>query len=69
MKKYIAIIKTTQEWKKEIKIPKNVEDLKDYVNNDFEETHYNNFNDSWKNNSIFEEEHELLSVEQLRKVK
>ena len=64
MKKYIAIIKTTQEWRKEINIPDDVEDLNDYVDCNFQETHYENFDDSWKNNLVFKEEYEVLSVEQ-----
>ena len=42
MKKYKAVIKTTQEWTKDIKIPDDVEDIRDYVNDHFHETHYNN---------------------------
>jgi len=64
MKKYIAIIKTTQEWTKEINIPDNVENLNDHVDWNFQETHYKNFDDSWKNNLDFKEEYEVLSVEQ-----
>ena len=64
MKKYIAIIKTTQEWTKEINIPDNVENLNDHVDWNFQETHYKNFDDSWKNNLDFNEEYEVLSVEQ-----
>jgi len=63
MKKYKAVIKTTQEWTKDIKIPDDVEDIRDYVDNNFQETHYKNFDDSWKNNLIVSEEYEILKIE------
>tara|TARA_B100000131_G_C17887285_1_gene520806 strand:- start:453 stop:653 length:201 start_codon:yes stop_codon:yes gene_type:complete len=62
MKKYKAVIKTTQEWTKNIKIPDDVEDIRDYVDNNFQETHYKNFDDSWKNNLIVSEEYEILEI-------
>jgi len=64
MKKYIATIKTTQEWSKEINIPNDVRDLNDYVDCNFQQTHYENFDNTWKNNLDFKEEYEVLSVEQ-----
>ena len=63
MKKYRAIIKTTQEWTKNIEIPDNVEDIRDYVNNHFHETHYENFDNSWKNNLIVPEEYEIIDIQ------
>ena len=63
MKTYRAVIKTTQEWTKNIKIPDDVEDIKDYVNDHFHETHYKNFDNSWKNNLIVPEEYEILDIQ------
>ena len=63
MKKYKAIIKTTKEWTKDIKIPDDVEDIKDYVNDHFHETHYKNFDNSWKNNLIVPEEYEIIDIQ------
>ena len=63
MKKYIAIIKTTQEWKKEINIPYNVENLNDHVDGNFQETHYENFDDSWKNNLVVPEKYEIIDIQ------
>ena len=63
MKTYRAVIKTTQEWTKDIKIPDDVEDIKDYVNDHFHETHYKNFDNSWKNNLIVPEEYEILDIQ------
>ena len=63
MKTYRAVIKTTQEWTKDIKIPDDVEDIRDYVNDHFHETHYKNFDDSWKNNLIVPEEYEILDIQ------
>ena len=63
MKKYRAVIKTTQEWTKDIKIPDDVEDIRDYVNDHFHETHYKNFDDSWKNNLIVPEEYEIIDIQ------
>ena len=63
MKKYRGVIKTTQEWTKNIEIPDNVEDIRDYVNNHFHETHYKNFDDSWKNNLIVPEEYEIIDIQ------
>ena len=63
MKKYKAVIKTTQEWTKDIKIPDDVEDIRDYVDDHFQETHYKNFDDSWKNNLVVSEEYEILKIE------
>ena len=37
MKKYKAVIKTTQEWTKDIKIPDDVEDIRDYATKYFDE--------------------------------
>lgn len=63
MKTYKAIVKTTQEWTKDIKIPDDVEDIRDYVNDHFHETHYKNFDDSWKNNLIVPEEYEIIDIQ------
>ena len=63
MKKYKAVIKTTQEWTKDIKIPDDVEDIRDYVNDHFHETHYKNFDGSWKNNLVVPEEYEIIDIQ------
>ena len=63
MKTYRAVIKTTQEWTKNIKIPDDVVDIRDYVNEHFHETHYKNFDNSWKNNLIVPEEYEILDIQ------
>ena len=63
MKTYRAVIKTTQEWTKDIKIPDDVIDIRDYVNDHFHETHYKNFDNSWKNNLIVPEEYEILDIQ------
>mgnify|MGYP001433705015 CR=1 FL=1 len=63
MKEYKAVIKTTQEWTKDIKIPDDVEDIRDYVNDHFHETHYKNFDDSWKNNLVVPEEYEIIDIQ------
>ena len=69
MKKYRAVIKTTQEWTKNIEIPDNVKDIRDYVNNNFHETHYKNFDNSWKNNLIVPEEYEIIDIQATSKQK
>jgi len=69
MKKYKAIVKTTQEWVKEIKIPDNIQkkqDIEDYVDNNFQETHYKNFDDSWENNLILKEDYEVYEVQEVK---
>ena len=55
MKKYVAVVRTKQEWFKEIKIPQRIikegqSEINGFVEDHFQETHYENFNDSWKNN-------------------
>ena len=63
MKKYKAIVKTTQYWEKVITI-KDEDIAKEKANDNFHETHYENFDNTWKNNLDFKEEYEVLSVEQ-----
>ena len=62
MKKFRVTIKTTQEWDKVIKA-KDDDDAEDVADTDFDENHYRNFNDSWKNTLITDEEYDVISVE------
>ena len=71
MKKYIAVVRTKQEWFKEIKIPQRIikegqSEINSFVEDHFQETHYENFNDSWKNNLICKEEYEVIDVEEVK---
>ena len=72
MKKYRAIVKTIQYWEKVITIkhdedPMNDDDIaKEEADNNFYETHYENFDDSWQNALICKEEHEVIEVEKVK---
>ena len=68
MSKYIATVKTTQQWFKTIEVKKGDEPEEEAEDN-FVKTHYENFDDSWKNALIFEEEHEVIEVEKVNKEK
>jgi len=66
MKKFRVTIKTTQEWDKVIKA-KDDDDAKDVADTDFDENHYRNFDNSWKNTLITDEEYDVISVEEIKK--
>ena len=66
MKKFRVTIKTTQEWDKVIKA-KDDDDPKDVADTDFDENHYRNFDNSWKNTLITDEEYDVISVEEIKK--
>ena len=65
MSKYIATVKTTQQWFKTIEVKKGDEPREEAEDN-FVKTHYENFDDSWKNALIFKEEHEVIEVEKVK---
>ena len=67
-KKYIATVVIKRELEKEILIPDNLDDdmIKDYIEDDFIETHYKNFDDSWQNSLMLGEEHEIIDFEQMK---
>ena len=70
MKKYRAIVKTTQYWEKVITIkhdedPMNDGDIaKGEADNNFHETHYKNFDNSWKEQAP--EDYEVIEVEEVK---
>ena len=70
MKKYKAIVKTTQYWEKVITIkhdedPMNDEDTaNEEADNNFYETHYENFDNSWKEQAP--EDYEVIEVEEVK---
>ena len=64
MKKYRVTIKTSQEWDKVIKA-KDEDDARDVADDNFYNTHYKNFNDSWKNTLITDEEYNIINVEKV----
>ena len=65
MSKYIATVKTTQQWFKTIEVKKGDEPEEEAEDN-FVKTHYENFDDSWKNALICQEEHEVIEVEKVK---
>jgi hypothetical protein len=65
MKKFRVTIKTSQEWDKIIK-GKDEEDVQNIADSDFDKTHYNNNNDSWKNTLIIDEEYKIINVEEMK---
>ena len=69
MKKYVAVVRTKQEWFKEIKIPQRIikegqSEINGFVEDHFQETHYENFNDSWKKQAP--EDYEVIEVEKVK---
>ena len=42
------------------------QDIEDYVDNNFQETHYKNFDDSWENNLILKEDYEVYEVQEVK---
>jgi len=62
VKKFRVTIRTSQEWDKVIKA-KDEDDARDIADSDFDENHYKNFDNSWKNTLIMDEESEIISVE------
>tara|TARA_R100001129_G_scaffold45762_1_gene31241 strand:+ start:392 stop:589 length:198 start_codon:yes stop_codon:yes gene_type:complete len=62
MKKYKAIVKTTQYWEKVITI-KDEDIAKEEANNNFYETHYKNFDNSWTEQAP--EDYEVIEVEEV----
>ena len=65
MSKYIATVKTTQQWFKTIKVKKG-EEPREKAEDNFVKTHYENFDDSWQNALICKEEHEVIEVEKVK---
>ena len=65
MSKYIATVKTTQQWFKTIEVKKGEEPIEEAEDN-FVKTHYENFDDSWQNALICKEEHEVIEVEKVK---
>ena len=63
MKKYKAIVKTIQYWEKVITI-KDEDIAKEEANNNFYETHYENFDNSWKEQAP--EDYEVIEVEEVK---
>ena len=63
MKKYKAIVKTIQYWEKVITI-KDEDIAKEKANNNFHETHYENFDNSWKEQAP--EDYEVIEVEEVK---
>ncbi len=63
MKKYKAIVKTIQYWEKVITI-KDEDIAKEEANNNFYETHYENFDNSWKEQAS--EDYEVIEVEEVK---
>ena len=61
-KKYIATVVIKRELEKEILIPDNLNNdmIKAYIEDDFIETHYENFDESWQNSMMLEEEYEII---------
>ena len=66
MKKFRVTIKTSQEWDKVIKA-KDEDDARDVADFDFDNTHYKNYDGSWKNTLITDEEYDVISVEEIKK--
>ena len=70
MKKYRATVKTIQYWEKVITIkhdedPMNDDDIaKEEADNNFYETHYENFDNSWKKQAP--EDYEVIEVEKVK---
>ena len=65
MKKFRVTIKTSQEWDKVIKA-KDEDDVRDVADDNFYNTHYKNYDDSWKNTLIPDEEYNIISVEEIK---
>ncbi len=63
MKKYKAIVKTIQYWEKVITI-KDKDIPREEANNNFHETHYENFDNSWKEQAS--EDYEVIEVEEVK---
>ena len=63
MKKYKAIVKTIQYWEKVITI-KDEDIAKEEANNNFHETHYENFDNSWKEQAS--EDYKVIEVEEVK---
>ena len=64
MKKFRVTIKTSQEWDKVIKV-KDEDDVRDVADDNFYNTHYKNYDDSWKNTLITDEEYNIINVEKV----
>ena len=68
-KKYTATAVIRKELSKEIEIPDNLDEdmIESYIDDNFVETHYKNFDDSWGNNLMLDEDYEIIDYEEVKK--
>ena len=68
-KKYTATVVIRKELSKEIEIPDNLDEdmIESYIDDNFVETHYKNFDDSWGNNLMLDEDYEIIDYEEVKK--
>ena len=64
IKKYIVTIKTTQQWFKTIEVKEN-EKPKEVAEDNFHETHYRNYDGSWENPLLTNEEYKVIELEKV----
>ena len=66
-KKYTATVVIRKELSKEIEIPDNLDEdmIESYIDDNFVETHYKNFDDSWI--CITDEDYEIIDYEEVKK--
>ena len=68
-KKYTATVVIRKELSKEIEIPDNLDEdmIESYIDDNFVETHYKNFDGSWGNNLMLDEDYEIIDYEEVKK--